>query len=143
MESWIFYAAVAAFLIAMRDIFTKKLTNKYSAVEHLLYYYILCGFFIILLALYKSKVQGEKIKFVDTEDLWIYLVMAGVSAIVISPCQFLSLKDCDNPGKSKAIVNMNSVIAFFLAIYFIKGAKLETKNVIGVILAAFGVYLII
>jgi len=143
MESWIFYAAVAAFLIAMRDIFTKKLTNKYSAVEHLLYYYILCGFFIILLALYKSKVQGEKIKFVDTEDLWIYLVMAGVSAIIISPCQFLSLKDCDNPGKSKAIVNMNSVIAFFLAIYFIKGAKLETKNIIGVILAAFGVYLII
>jgi len=143
MESWIFYAAVAAFLIAMRDIFTKKLTNKYSAIEHLLYYYILCGFFIILLALYKSKVQGEKIKFVDTEDLWIYLVMAGVSAIVISPCQFLSLKECDNPGKSKAIVNMNSVIAFFLAIYFIKGAKLETKNIIGVILAAFGVYLII
>jgi len=143
MESWIFYAAVAAFLIAMRDIFTKKLTNKYSAVEHLLYYYILCGFFIILLALYKSKVQGEKIKFVDTEDLWIYLVMAGVSAIIISPCQFLSLKECDNPGKSKAIVNMNSVIAFFLAIYFIKGAKLETKNIIGVILAAFGVYLII
>ena len=143
MESWIFYAAVAAFLIAMRDIFTKKLTNKYSAVEHLLYYYILCGFFIILLALYKSKVQGEKIKFVDTEDLWIYLVMAGVSAIIISPCQFLSPKECDNPGKSKAIVNMNSVIAFFLAIYFIKGAKLETKNIIGVILAAFGVYLII
>ena len=143
MESWIFYAAVAAFLIAMRDIFTKKLTNKYSAVEHLLYYYILCGFFIILLALYKSKVQGEKIKFVDTEDLWIYLVMAGVSAIVISPCQFLSLKDCDNPGKSKAIVNMNSVIGFFLAIYFIKGAKLETKNIIGVILASVGVYLII
>ena len=143
MESWIFYAAVAAFLIAMRDIFTKKLTNKYSAVEHLLYYYILCGFFIILLALYKSKVQGEKIKFIDTEDLWIYLVMAGVSAIIISPCQFLSLKECDNPGKSKAIVNMNSVIAFFLAIYFIKGVKLETKNIIGIILAAVGVYLII
>ena len=142
MESWIFYAAVAAFLIAMRDIFTKKLTNKYSAVEHLLYYYILCGFFIILLALYKSKVQGEKIKFIDTEDLWIYLVMAGVSAIIISPCQFLSLKDCDNPGKSKAIVNMNSVIAFFLAIYFIKGTKSEMKTIAGVILAALGVYLI-
>ena len=121
----------------------KKLTNKYSAVEHLLYYYILCGFFIILLALYKSKVQGEKIKFIDTEHLWIYLVMAGVSAIIISPCQFLSLKECDNPGKSKAIVLMNSVIAFFLAIYFIKGTKLETKNIIGIILAALGVYLII
>jgi uncharacterized membrane protein len=143
MESWIFYAIVAAFLIAGRDIFTKKFSTKYSAIEHLLYYYILCGFFIILLALYKSKVQGEKIKFIDSEDLWLYALVAAVSAIIISPCQFLSLKDCDNPGKSKAIVNMNSVIAFFLAIYFIRGTTLETKTIFGVILAAIGVYLIV
>lgn len=143
MESWIFYAGVAAFLIAMRDIFTKKFTNKYSTVEHLLYYYILCGFFIILLALYKSKVQGEKVRFIELQDLWPYIVVAGVSAIIISPCQFLSLKTCDNPGKSKAIVNMNSIIAFFLAIYFIRGTKLTKKSIIGVILAAFGVYLVV
>ena len=142
MESWVFYAGVAAFLIAMRDIFTKKFTNKYSAIEHLLYYYVLCGFFIILFALYKSKVEGEKIRFIDTKDLWPYIIVAGVSAIIISPCQFLSLKDCDNPGRSKAIVNMNSVIAFLLAIYFIRGAKLEIKTFIGITMAAFGVYLI-
>lgn len=143
MESWIFYAGVAAFLIAMRDIFTKKFTNKYSTVEHLLYYYILCGFFIILLALYKSKVQGEKIRFIELQDLWPYLVVAGVSAVIISPCQFLSLKTCDNPGKSKAIVNMNSIIAFFLAIYFIRGTKMTMKSVFGIILAAAGVYLVV
>jgi uncharacterized membrane protein len=142
MENWIFYAGVAAFLIAMRDIFTKKFTNKYSAIEHLLYYYILCGFFIILLALYKSKVEGEKIRFIDSKDLWPYIVVAGVSAIIISPCQFLSLKDCDNPGKSKAIVNMNSVIAFVLAIFFIRGTKLEMKSISGILLASLGVYLI-
>ena len=143
MENWVFYAGVAAFLIAMRDIFTKKFTNKYSAIEHLLYYYILCGFFIILFALYKSKVEGEKIRFIDIDDLWPYLVVTAVSAIIISPCQFLSLKDCDNPGKSKAIVNMNSVIAFFLAIYFIRGTKMTMKSVFGIILAAFGVYLVV
>ena len=138
MENWIFYAGVAAFLIAMRDIFT----NKYSAIEHLLYYYILCGFFIILFALYKSKVEGEKIRLIDTKDLWPYIVVAGVSAVIISPCQFLSLKDCDNPGKSKAIVNMNSVIAFILAIFFIRGTKIEMRKFIGIFLAALGVYLI-
>jgi drug/metabolite transporter (DMT)-like permease len=143
MESWIFYAGVAAFLIAMRDIFTKKFTSKYSAIEHLLYYYILCGFFIILLALYKSKVQGETIRFIELQDLWPYLVIAFVSAIIISPCQFLSLKTCDNPGKSKAIVNMNSIIAFILALYFIKGTKITAKSVFGIILAAFGVYLVV
>ena len=143
MERWIIYAIVAAVLIAGRDIFTKKFSTKYSAIEHLLYYYILCGFFIILLALYKTKIQGEKIKFIDSEDIWLYVIVAAVSAIIISPCQILSLKECDNPGKSKAIVNMNSVIVFFLALYFIKGTKLEMKNIIGVILAAIGIYLIV
>ena len=143
MESWIFYAGVAAFLIAMRDIFTKKFTSKYSAIEHLLYYYILCGFFIILLALYKSKVQGEKIRFIELQDLLPYLVIAFASAVIISPCQFLSLKTCDNPGKSKAIVNMNSIIAFILALYFIKGTKITAKSVFGIILAAIGVYLVV
>lgn len=142
MENWIFYAGVAAFLIAMRDIFTKKFSNKYSAIEHLLYYYILCGIFIILFALYKSKVEGEKIRFIDSKDLWPYIVVAGVSAVIISPCQFLSLKDCDNPGKSKAIVNMNSIIGFILAIFFIRGTKIETKTFIGIFLAALGVYII-
>uniref|UniRef100_A0A6C0FE47 EamA domain-containing protein n=1 Tax=viral metagenome TaxID=1070528 RepID=A0A6C0FE47_9ZZZZ len=143
MESWIFYAGVAAFLIAMRDIFTKKFTSKYSAIEHLLYYYILCGFFIILLALYKSKVQGEKIRFIELQDLWPYLVIAFASAVIISPCQFLSLKNCDNPGKSKAIVNMNSIIAFILALYFIKGTKITAKSVFGIILASIGIYLVV
>ena len=143
MDQWIFFAGVAALLIAMRDIFTKKFSTKYSPIEHLLYYYILCGFFIILLALYKSKVQGETVRIIDLKDIWPYALVAAVSAIIISPCQFLSLRDCDNPGKSKAIVNMNSVIAFFLARYFIRGTKLEPKTVFGIILAAIGVYLIV
>ena len=143
MELWIVYAFIAAILIAGRDIFTKKFSNKYSSTEHLLYYYVLCGFFIILLALYKKYFQGERIKFIESEDLWIYIIVAAISAVIISPCQILSLKDCDNPGKSKAIVNLNSVIAFFLAFYFIRGSKFETKTIIGILLAAAGVYLII
>ena len=142
MENWIFYAGIAAFLIAMRDIFTKKFTNKYSAIEHLLYYYILCGFFIILFALYKSKVEGEKIRFIDSKDLWPYIIVAGVLGSYYITLSTLSLKDCDNPGKSKAIVNMNSVIAFVLAIFFIRGAKIEMRTFIGIFLAALGVYLI-
>ena len=143
MEQWILYAVVAAILIAARDIFTKKFTNKYSPVEHLLYYYLLCGFFIILLALYKSNIEGEKIKFIDTADIWKYAGVAAISAIIISPCQFLSLKNCDNPGKSKAIVNLNSVFAFILALYFIRGSKMNNKNIIGILLVSIGIYLIV
>ena len=143
MEKWAVYGLIAAFLIAARDIFTKKFSNKYSAIEHLLYYYILCGIFIILLALYKSKIQKEKIKFIDTEDIWKFAIIAAISAIIISPCQILSLKYCDNPGKSKAVVNMNSIIAFLLALYFIKESKFDLKTIAGIILAIAGIYLIL
>ena len=104
---------------------------------------MLCGFFIVLLALYKSKVQGEKIRFIDSHDIWKYALVGAVSAIIIAPCQILALKNCDNPGKSKAVVNLNSMIAFFLAIYFIRSSKFEMRTFMGILLAAFGVYLII
>jgi len=143
MELWIVYAFVAAILIAARDIFTKKFSTKYSAIEHLLYYYILCGIFIILLAIYKTKFQGEKIKFIDTEDIWKFAAIAAMSAIIISPCQILSLKYCDNPGKSKAIVNLNGIIVFLMSLYLLKDVKFEMKSLLGILLAAAGVYLIL
>tara|TARA_B100000745_G_C19933145_1_gene314290 strand:+ start:179 stop:610 length:432 start_codon:yes stop_codon:yes gene_type:complete len=143
MELWIVYAFVAAILIAARDIFTKKFSTKYSAIEHLLYYYILCGIFIILLAIYKTKFQGEKIKFIDTEDIWKFVAIAAMSAIIISPCQILSLKYCDNPGKSKAIVNLNGIIVFLMSLYLLKDVKFEMKSLLGILLAAAGVYLIL
>ena len=143
MELWIIYAFIAAILIAARDIFTKKFSTKYSAIEHLLYYYILCGFFIILLALYKTQIQSEKIRFIDTGDIWKFAAIAAMSAIVISPCQILSLKYCDNPGKSKAIVNLNGIIVFLMSLYLLKDVKFEMKSLLGILLAAAGVYLIL
>lgn len=143
MELWILYAGIAAVLIAMRDIFDKKFSSKYSPTEHLLFYYLLCGFFIIILALYKHYIRNEKIRLIETKDMWKYVIVGAISALIIAPCQILALKNCDNPGKTKAVVNLNSVFAFFLAIYFLRENKFEPKTFIGITLAAFGVYLII
>ena len=99
--------------------------------------------FYYILALYKTKVEGEKIRFIDSQDIWKYVIVGAISAIIISPCQILALRNCDNPGKSKAIVNLNSIIAFFLALYFIRGSKFETKTFIGILFAVVGIYLII
>tara|TARA_B110000971_G_scaffold219019_2_gene259138 strand:- start:690 stop:1121 length:432 start_codon:yes stop_codon:yes gene_type:complete len=143
MEKWVIYAGVAALLIAGRDLFTKKFSKKYTHIEHLLYYYILCGFFIVGLAIYKTKIQGEKIKFIDSNDIWKYALVAGISAIIISPCQVLALKNCDNPGKSASIVNLNAIISFIIAAYFISGAKIQMKSLAGIILTGIGIYLII
>ena len=87
--------------------------------------------------------KGDKIKFIDTEDLWKYALVAGISAIIISPCQILAISNCDNPGKSASIVNLNAIISFLIATYFISGAKLEMKTFAGIALTGLGVYLII
>ena len=143
MEKWVMYAGIAALLIAGRDLFTKNFSKKYSHIEHLLYYYILCGFFIILLAIYKTRIQGETIKFIDRQDIWKYALVAGISAIIIAPCQVLALSNCDNPGKSASIVNLNAIISFLIAAYFISGAKIEMRTFAGILLTGVGIYLII
>ena len=38
----------------------KTFGNKYSSIEHLLYYYSLCTLFLVMVALYKSKLKHEK-----------------------------------------------------------------------------------
>lgn len=142
MENWFIYGIIAAVLIASRDTFTKLFTEKYSMTEHLLYYYILCGIFISLFALYKKFVVKEKIRMIQKEDLWKYILIGAVSAIIISPCQLLSLKYCKNPGQSKAIVNLNTLFLFFMSIFFIKTAEFTKKTFLGIFLTTIGIYFI-
>ena len=142
MENWFIYGIIAAVLIASRDTFTKLFTEKYSVTEHLLYYYILCGVFISLFALYKKFIVKENIRMIEKDDLWKYILIGAVSAIIISPCQLLSLKYCENPGQSKAIVNLNTLFLFFMSIFFIKSAKFTKKTFFGIFLTTMGVYFI-
>lgn len=142
METWIFYGLVAAFFIATRDMFTKKFTKKYTITEHLVYYYTLTGLFVLLYAYFKNTYYNEQFKMIEKDDIWKYVIIAAISAIIISPCQLLSLKECSNPGKSKAIVNLNTVFVFFMSLFFIKSQKFTMKVFIGIIFTAVGIYLI-
>lgn len=142
MELWFIYGIIAAVLIATRDTFTKLFTNKYSMTEHLLYYYILCGIFISIFAIYKKYFVKEKVRMIQKEDLWKYILIGGISAIIISPCQLLSLKHCKNPGQSKAIVNLNTIFLFFMSIYFIQSAEFTKKTFLGILLTTLGIYFI-
>ena len=142
MELWFIYAIIAAILIATRDTFTKQFSTKYSVTEHLLYYYFLCGIFIGIYALYKKFVVKENVKMIESQDIWKYVLVAAMSAIIISPCQLLSLKYCKNPGQSKAIVNLNTIFLFFMSLYFIKSAQFTKKTFFGIILTTLGIYFI-
>jgi len=142
METWIFYGLVAAFFIAARDLFTKTFMSKYTITEHLVYYYTITGLFILLYALVKKKYFSEEFKIIDKEDVWKYVCIGAISAIIISPCQLLSLKECNNPSKSKAIINLNTIFVFFMSLLFIKSEKFTTKVLIGIVFTSIGIYLI-
>jgi drug/metabolite transporter (DMT)-like permease len=139
MDLWVIYSLIAAVLIASRDIFTKQFSTKYNTTEHLLYYYVLCGFFIGIYAMYKKVILKERVNLIHQEDLWKYGIVAAISVIIISPCQVLSLKESPNPGKAKAIVNLNTLFLFFMSLYFIKSEKITLKKIIGIIATVGGI----
>ena len=142
MDSWFFYAIIAAVLIACRDIFSKNLLKKYSSTEHLLHYYFFTGIFILSFAIYQNYFNNEKVRIINNNYIFIYIILAFVSAIIISPCQTLSLKNCPSPEKSKAVINMNSIFIFIFGLFIYKNAKIDIKNIIGIILTIVGIYLL-
>ena len=114
MEQWIMYGILAAFLIASRDFFTSKYTTKYTTTEHILYYYIFCAISISAYVCYRRINNNEKIKIIETEDLWKYILIATASVLVITPCEVMSIRSAKNPGKARALTSMNFVVLFFV-----------------------------
>jgi drug/metabolite transporter (DMT)-like permease len=143
MESWVVYGMIAAILIAGRDFFTKGFTKKYTVTEHLLHYYILTTFFVLLFALYKKYIVKEPIRLVDNDDIWKYIMIAVFSAIIITPCQLLSIKNCNEPSRATSVINLSSLFLFFVSLYFVKSMKFSFRILCGIILTVVGVYLVI
>ena len=144
MEKWVFYALIAAVLIGTRDIFTSSFANKYNSTQHLLNYYILCGIIIFLYCSYRKNIYKENnFKLVETHDLWKYIFLAFISVMIISPCIYEALRLSDNPGKAKAVVNLNTLVAFFISYIFLRSVKIDMKSVGGILLITLGIYLII
>ena len=143
MEKWIFYALIAAVLIGTRDIFTSSFTNKYTSTQHFLNYYIFFGIIILLYCTYRKSIYKENnFKLVEKNDIWKYIFIALITVLIISPCIYEALKLSDNPGKAKAIVNLNTVVAFFISYLFLRGVKIDQKSILGILLIIIGIYLI-
>jgi len=143
MEKWIFYALIAALLIGTRDIFTSSFTTKYTSTQHFLNYYIFCGIVILLYCTYRKRFYKENnFKLVEKNDIWKYIFIALITVLIISPCIYEALKLSDNPGKAKAIVNLNTVVAFFISYLFLRGVKIDQKSTLGILLIIIGIYLI-
>ena len=143
MEQWIMYGILAAFLLASRDFFTSNYTSKYSTTEHILYYYVFCAISISTYVCYRRINNNEKIKIIETEDLWKYILIAISTVLVITPCEVMSIRSAKNPGKARALTSMNFVVLFFVSVYFMKSEKMTTKKLAGIILTIFGIFMIV
>ena len=63
--------------------------------------------------------------------------------MIISPCIYEALRLSDNPGKAKAVVNLNTLVAFFISYIFLRSVKIDMKSIGGILLITLGIYLII
>ena len=131
------YGMIAAIFIAIRDIFSNDLINRYEYIDYIVWANIIL-FIATLFYIYLYDIQLEVPK---RKDLFIILLRLFIVYMIIEPSIFYSIKYCDNPGYAKSIINLNTLFVFILAIFFLK-AKIDKKKILGILLIFTGSYYI-
>ena len=138
MELWMKYALVAAFFIAVRDIFSNKIARKYNYIDYIIH----ANIFVFIVTMVYVLFTKRKIKMIDDyNDIFLIVLRLMIVYIIIEPCIFNSFKNSDNPSKSVSIINLNILILLILTILFMK-EKVNIKQVIGILIIFAGLYLL-
>ena len=91
---------------------------------------------------YKHHYLNQPVRMIDTEDIWKYVLITGLTVAVIAPCEVLSLKHCKTPGQSKSIINLNTLFVFFLGMIFLHD-KFSLTKLFGIGLTILGIYFVL
>jgi uncharacterized membrane protein len=138
MELWMKYALVAAFFIAVRDIFSSKIARKYNYIDYIIH----ANIFVFIVTMVYVLFTKRKIKIIDDyNDMFLIVLRLFIVFIIIEPCIFNSFKNSDNPSKSVSIINLNILILLILTVLFYN-QKISIKHVIGVLIIFGGLYLL-
>ena len=129
------YGLVAAIFIALRDVFSKDLINRYDYTD----YIIVASALLFLGSLIYLFVSKRKVKVPDSKDLFTIVARLLVVYMIIEPCIFYSIKHCENPGYAKSIINLNTLFVFILAVVFLN-QKIDKKKLLGILLIFGGAY---
>jgi len=135
MEKWMIYGLIAAVFIALRDVFSIDLINRYDYIDYILVANIIV-FICTLIYLFISK---REVKIPNTKDFLTIFVRMLVVYMIIEPAIFYSIKNCKNPADARSIVNLNTLFVFILAVIFLK-QKIDKKKIVGILLIFGGVY---
>jgi len=132
------YALVAAFFIAVRDLFSSSIARKYNYIDYVIH----ANIFVFIITMIYVLFTKRKIKLInDYNDIFLIILRLFIIFIIIEPCIFNSFKNTDNPTKSVSIINLNIFILLILTILFMN-KKIILKHVIGVIVMFGGLYLL-
>ena len=135
MEKWMIYGIIAAIFIAIRDIFSNDLINRYEYIDYIIWANLII-FVATIIYIYFYNIQLEV---PETKDLFIILLRLAIVYMIIEPSIFYSIKYCDNPGYAKSIISLNTLFVFILAMFFLK-AKIDKKKILGILLIFSGSY---
>ena len=132
------YALVAAFFIAVRDIFSSRIARKYNYIDYIIH----ANIFVFIITMVYVLVTKRKIKMIDDyNDIFLIIIRLIIVYIIVEPCIYNSLKNTDNPSKSVSIINLNVLILLVLTVLFMN-KKISIKHVIGVLIIFGGLYLL-
>jgi uncharacterized membrane protein len=138
MELWMKYALVAAFFIAVRDIFSSKIARKYNYIDYIIHVNI----FVFIVTMIYVLFTKRKIKMIDDyNDIFIIVIRLMIVYIIVEPCIFNSFKNTDNPSKSASVINLNILILLILTVLFMN-KKINKKHIFGIVILFIGLYLV-
>ena len=128
------YALVAAFFIAVRDIFSSKIARKYNYIDYIVH----ANIFVFIITMLYVLLTKRKIKVIDNyNDILLIILRLFIVYLIVEPCIFNSFKNSDNPSKSVSIINLNVLILLVLTVIFFK-QEISLKQFIGVIIVFLG-----
>ena len=128
------YALVAAFFIAVRDIFSSKIARKYNYIDYIIH----ANIFVFIITMLYVLFTKRKIKVIDNyNDILLIIFRLFIVYLIVEPCIFNSFKNSDNPSKSVSIINLNILILLFLTVIFLK-QKVSFKQFIGMLIIFIG-----
>ena len=138
METWLFYALLAAVFISIRDIVSLDFIKRYDYIQ----YMVIANIIIFIGTMIYVFTTGFKIQKPKLNDFVIILVRLLIVYFIIDPSIYNSIKNCDNPGYAKSIISLNTLFVFFLATFIYK-SKITMKKIAGVLLMLGGSYFLV
>jgi len=138
MESWVYYALLAAVFIAIRDVFGKRISQRYSFIQYL-------GYSSLIVAFgtwgYIATANVE-MKPLNLEYLGLIMIRLLIVYLIIEPSLYFCINNCKNLGEASAIINLNVLFAFIISCYLYK-TPINVTKLAGIALVIGGSFLIV